>query len=78
MGISIVLRVHTGIYCVTDSPTMKIRTSYKTTVAIVVVFTFSCVLLFAVYMRWKLELHLFWKDHFGKLEDGNVNKHVWM
>lgn len=61
---------------VTDNPTMKIRTSYKATVVIISVFTCSVVLLIGVYMRWHLELHLFWKDHFGKLEDGNINKHI--
>jgi hypothetical protein len=71
-----VLHVHNGIYYVTDNPTMKIRTSYKATVVIIAVFACSFVLLFGVYMRWRFELRLFWKDRFGKLEDGNINKHI--
>ncbi|XP_021924170.1 interleukin-1 receptor accessory protein-like 1 isoform X2 [Zootermopsis nevadensis] len=61
-----------------DNPTMKIRTSYKATVVIISVFTCSVVLLIGVYMRWHLELHLFWKDHFGKLEDDNKEYDVFV
>jgi hypothetical protein len=39
-------------------------------------FIFIVVLLTAVYRTWHLEICLFWKDHFGKLENGNPNKHM--
>jgi hypothetical protein len=63
--------LHVLINCVADSPTAKVLTSYKAAIIIVVVFTCIVVLLITAYTRWHLELCLFWKDHFGKLEDGN-------
>ncbi|GFG38730.1 hypothetical protein Cfor_07037 [Coptotermes formosanus] len=51
-----------------DSPTMKVRTSYMVTF-IIAVFICSVVLLTVIYSTWCLEIRLFWKDHFGKLEN---------
>jgi hypothetical protein len=71
-----VLHVHADIYCVTDSPTVKVLTSYKAAIIIIVVFTCTVAVLITAYTRWHLELSLFWKDRFGKLEDGNINTHM--
>jgi hypothetical protein len=49
---------------------MKVRTSYMVTF-IIAVFICSVVLLTVIYSTWCLEIRLFWKDHFGKLENGN-------
>lgn len=70
------LHAHAGINCVTDSPTVKVLTSYNAAIIIMVVFTCTVVVLITAYTRWHLELCLFWKDHFGKLEDGNINTHM--
>lgn len=77
-GISIMLNVHAGINCVADSPTVKVLTSYKAAIIIVVVFMCIVALLITLYTRWHLELCLFWKDRFGKLEDGNKSTYVLM
>jgi hypothetical protein len=71
-----VLHAHAGINCVTDSPTVKVLTSYNAAIIIMVVFTCIVVVLITAYTRWHLELCLFWKDRFGKLEDGNINTHM--
>jgi len=49
---------------------MKVRTSYMVTFSTAVLIC-SVVLLTVVYSMWRLEIRLFWKDHFGKLENGN-------
>jgi hypothetical protein len=67
------LHVHIGTNCVADGPTVKVLTSYKAAVIIIIVFTCIVVALITAYTRWQLELSLFWKDRFGKLEDGNIN-----
>jgi hypothetical protein len=73
-----VLHVHTGTNCVADSPTVKVHTSYKAAIIIIVVFTCIVVVLITIYKRWHLELRLFWKDRFGKLEEGNIPTHIWL
>ncbi|XP_069676252.1 X-linked interleukin-1 receptor accessory protein-like 2 isoform X2 [Periplaneta americana] len=47
----------------------RIRTSYKAAVVIIVVFTCVLILITTVILRWHLELRLFWKDRFGKIEE---------
>ena len=71
------LHVYFDIHCFTDSPTMKVRTSYMVTFSTAVLIC-SVVLLTVVYSTWRLEIRLFWKDHFGKLENGNSGRYVCM
>lgn len=65
------------VHCFTDSPTMKVLTSYVVTFSTAVLIC-SIVLLTVVYSMWRLEIRLFWKDHFGKLENGNSGRHICM
>ncbi|XP_023711857.1 uncharacterized protein LOC111866811 isoform X2 [Cryptotermes secundus] len=61
-----------------DSPTVKVLTSYNAAIIIMVVFTCTVVVLITAYTRWHLELCLFWKDRFGKLEDDNKEYDVFV
>ncbi|XP_068086537.1 interleukin-1 receptor accessory protein-like 1 [Anabrus simplex] len=52
-----------------DDPDTKIRTTYKGTIIILVVFTSLFVVIITAVTRWHLELQLLWKDRMGKLEE---------
>ncbi|KAJ9597524.1 hypothetical protein L9F63_011621 [Diploptera punctata] len=49
----------------------NIRTAVKPTLIVIAVFICTGALTLTVYKRWHLEIRLFWKDRFGKIEDGN-------
>jgi len=60
-----------------DSPTMKVRTSYMFIFSTAVLIC-SIVVLAVVYSTWRLEIRLFWKDRFGKLENDDKEYDVFV
>jgi hypothetical protein len=51
---------------------MKVHTSYMVTFIIAALI--CSIMLTVLYSTCRLEIHLFWKDHFGKLENGNSGR----
>nr|CAD7264797.1 unnamed protein product [Timema shepardi] len=62
--VTMVMMVMMVIY----DPHTKIRTTYKATLILLLVFSAAMVLMALSTMKWHLEIRLFLKDRFGKLE----------
>ncbi|PSN47735.1 hypothetical protein C0J52_04602 [Blattella germanica] len=56
----------------------NIRTEMKPTLIVIATFLCTSILVLTAYRRWHLELHLFWKDRFGKIEDDNKEYDVFV
>jgi hypothetical protein len=52
----------------------NIHTAMKPTLTVIAVFICTSALLLTAYKKWHLQIHLFWKDRFGKIEDGKVQR----
>nr|CAD7429894.1 unnamed protein product [Timema monikensis] len=56
-------------------PHTKIRTTYKATLILLLVFSAAIILMALSTMKWHLEIRLFLKDRFGKLEEDDEKEY---